>query len=41
MVKGALHLGVELLVFEFFPGDPLGGGDQRGFALQVFDIPLA
>ena len=32
-VKGALHLGVKLLVFEFFGCQPFGGRDQRGFAL--------
>jgi hypothetical protein len=31
--KRALHLWVKFFVLKFFVGNPLGGGDQRRFAL--------
>jgi hypothetical protein len=31
--KGALHLWVKFFVFKLFVGNPLGGRDQRRFAL--------
>ena len=38
VVQGALHLRMELLVFEFFPGNPLGRRDQRGLLFEVVGI---
>jgi hypothetical protein len=35
MVQSALHLGVKLLMFELFAGNPLRGGNQRGLFFQM------
>ena len=41
VVECPLHLGVELLVFQPFAGQPFGGGHQRRLALQVAHIGFA
>ena len=41
VVQRALHLGVKLLVFQFFACNPLGRGNQRWLFLQVTRVPVA
>ena len=41
VVQGRLHDRVVLLVFQLLVREPLGRGDERRFALQVLQVPLA
>ena len=40
MVQRPLHLGVKLLVFQFFARNPFGRCHQRGFAFKVAAVPF-